>query len=93
MIIYPFNPCGLTSAKTFRPFFSTRSLIISNALSSLFEVTFIMNIITKLRYRVLGCARPEVAHHLGFNPLYYQADWAAERGEVPARFHLSLGAL
>jgi outer membrane protein insertion porin family len=51
-----------------------------------------------LRYGVgvgfrLGTPVGPIQLDLGFNPLYYQADWAAERGEVPARFHLSLGAL
>ena len=30
---------------------------------------------------------------VGFNPVYFQEPWAEERGEVPARLHLSLGAL
>lgn len=30
---------------------------------------------------------------LAVNPLYFTTDWAAERGEVPLRLHLSLGAL
>ncbi len=30
---------------------------------------------------------------LAVNPLWFTTDWAAERGEVPLRLHLSLGAL
>lgn len=30
---------------------------------------------------------------LGFNPVYFQAAWSADRGEVPVRLHISLGAL
>lgn len=30
---------------------------------------------------------------VGVNPVYFREDWAADRGEVPARLHLSLGAL
>ena len=30
---------------------------------------------------------------VGVNPAWFRTEWAAERGEVPARLHLSLGAL
>ncbi len=30
---------------------------------------------------------------MGLNPMYQERGWTAERGEVPYRFHLSLGSL